>query len=364
MTIHIYRTTDVDPDQFEALLEGANGPLRHLRILEGSHVSVQAVTDMVRSACDAHGELGREEMFTILDRIRKQSDLPEGAILVLLTRTRHDGNWFSIGETNNHYIHADDWKLFTDTSFELPVTFLLASNTIMRGMYDSMEELAYRMHKTARGCIMDQCAEKQDISLKMRTADACPECMARIKSRIRDGKLDANVVIDCFRMMDKVRRDLMYRRRWRLDPEPGRLTISGYNQNVSLPGMPVPLSPIRKALYLFFLLHPEGVRLVDLPDAHHVKTLARLYGRLANTGTPAAQEAKMRKLAENRDGRLNQHLSVIRNTFNGILGNGDALLYTIEGTPGERFGIQLPRKYVRWTDQQGNHVRCGHPGEM
>ena len=106
-------------------------------------------------------------------------------------------------------------------------------------MYGSMEELAYRMHKTPRGCIMDQCAEKQDISLKMRTADACPECMARIKSRIRDGKLDANVVIDCFRMMDKVRRDLMYRRRWRLDPEPGRLTISGYKQNLSLPGMPL-----------------------------------------------------------------------------------------------------------------------------
>jgi DNA-directed RNA polymerase sigma subunit (sigma70/sigma32) len=29
-----------------------------------------------------------------------------------------------------------------------------------------------------------------------------------------------------------------------------------------------------------------------------------------------------------------------------------------------RFGIQLRRKFVRWTDQQGNPVRCGHPGEM
>ena len=72
----------------------------------------------------------------------------------------------------------------------------------------------------------------------------------------------------------------------------------------------------------------------------------------------------MQMLAENEDGRLNQHLSAIRNTFNGILGNGDAQLYTIEGTPGARFGIQLPRKFVRWTDQQGNPVRCGHPGEM
>ena len=101
MTIHIYRTTDVDSDQFEALLEGANGPLRHLHFRKGDHVSVQAVTDMVRSASDAHGELGREEMFTILNRIRKMADLPEAAILVLLTRTRHDGNWFSIGEKCN-----------------------------------------------------------------------------------------------------------------------------------------------------------------------------------------------------------------------------------------------------------------------
>lgn len=338
------------------MLEGANGPLRHLRFSKGPMLSARAVTDLVRAACDAHGELSRQSIFSILDGIRKRADLPQGAILVLLSRTRHDGHWFSIGEQNGHYIHADDWKLFLDTSMELPVTFLLASNTIMRGMYDSMNELAYRMHDTARGCIMDQCAEKRDISLKMRTADACPECMARIKSRIREGKLDPNVVIDCFRVMDKVRRDLMYRRRWRLDPEPGRLTISGYNQNIGLPAMPVHLSPMRKALYQFFLLHPEGVRLVDLPDAHHVQTLTRLYGKMATVGTRHDHEVKMQKLAENEDGRLNQHLSAIRKTFSGILGQQDALLYTIEGTPGERFGIQLPRQYVHWTDKDGNVV--------
>ena len=55
-------------------------------------------------------------------------------------------------------------------------------------------------------------------------------------TRIRMGHLDADVVIDCFRLMDKVRRDLMYRRRWRLHDQPGVLSIGGYNQQVDLPG--------------------------------------------------------------------------------------------------------------------------------
>ena len=68
----------------------------------------------------------------------------------------------------------------------------------------------------------------------------------------KSGHLDANVVVDCFRLMDLVRRDLMFRRRWRLDFEPGRLTVSGYAQQLDLPGCRVHLSPIQRALVPFF----------------------------------------------------------------------------------------------------------------
>ena len=322
-------------------------------------LSLESVTELVRSACNGRGNLETEAIFEVIAEIRKRADLAPDTVIVLLSRTRHAGNWFSIGQGNSHYMHADDWNLFTATSFRLPVTFLLASNIIMRGMYDTLDEMSYRMHDEARGCIMDLCMDKQDISLKMRTADACPECMARIRSRIKLGHLDPNVVIDCFRVMDRVRRDLMFRRRWRLDPEPGRLTISGYAQQVDLPGRRVSMSPIQRALYQFFLLHPEGVRLVDLRDAHHVDTLARLYQVMANKGTLAEQAARMRAVAEDEDGKLQQHLSKIRRSFREVLGFREAGLYTVEGDAGEPYRIRLYRQFVLWTDRDGQKVDCG-----
>ena len=364
MEVYIYRTTDVDPASFSALLEGANGPLRHLRFEEGPVVDVETVTGIVRAATDSAGALSKEAILNCIEALRRLADLRDDAVIVLLSRTPHDARWFSIGEGNAHYVHADDWNLFTATSFRLPVTFLLASNVIMRGMYDTLDELVRRAHDEPRGCILDLCMEKQDISLKMRTADACPECMARIRSRVRLGHLDADVVIDCFRLMDKVRRDLMYRRRWRLHDQPGVLSITGYNQQVDLPGKRVRMSPIQRALYQFFLLHPGGVRLVDLRDDHHLKVLFRLYRVMARNGTPIEQDETIRNVVLDVDGKLQQHLSRIRRAFREALGQDEAKLYFIQGRPAERYTIALPREHVDWTDRDERPVPCSHPMEM
>ena len=45
-------------------------------------------------------------------------------------------------------------------------------------------------------------------------------------------------------------------------------SIGGYNQQVDLPGNEDVAHPA--GLYQFFLLHPDGVRLVDLRDDHHL----------------------------------------------------------------------------------------------
>ena len=364
MEVFIYRTQDVEEDSFAALLEGANGPLRHLRFSEGPVVSLEAVTDVVRASANAGGSIETDAIFECIAQIRKRADLHPDAVVVLLSRMRHAGNWFSLGKGNSHFIHADDWNLFTATSFRLPVTFLLASNTIMRGMYDTLPELERQAHLEARGCIMDLCMEKKDISLKMRTADACPECMERIRSRIQAGHLDAKVVVDCFRLMDLVRRDLMYRRRWRLDLEPGRLKVSGYAQQLDLPGCRVHLSPIQRALYQFFLKHPEGVRLVDLRDAHHVAELTRLYEVVATKGNRLEQAETIRAVAEDVEGKMQQHLSRIRRGFRKALGFREAGLYTINGVPAEAYGIELDRQYVLWTDREGHRVHCGSNPEL
>lgn len=142
------------------------------------------------------------------------------------------------------------------------------------------------------------------------------------------------------------------------------MTVSGYNQEVDLPGKRVKMSPLQRAIYQFFLLHPEGVRLVDLRDAHHLEVLSRLYRVMAIQGTPREQDETIRNVVLDVDGKLQQHLSRIRRAFREALGIEEAKLYYIQGKPAEGYAIALPREHVKWTDRDKRLVACSHPMEM
>ena len=142
------------------------------------------------------------------------------------------------------------------------------------------------------------------------------------------------------------------------------LVVSGYDQDFSVGDVPVELRPLQKALVQFFLLHPEGVRLVDLMDACHVETLTRLYSGMARSGSMETQRQIIDRLVENIDGRLQQHMSRIRARFKAVAGVERFRQYTIEGRPGEVFSIALPRDRVQWTDSDGRTVDCRHQEKM
>lgn len=142
------------------------------------------------------------------------------------------------------------------------------------------------------------------------------------------------------------------------------LVIEGYAQDFRVGKSGVDLKPLQKALVQFFLLQPEGVRLVDLMDACHVESLTRLYSGVARTGSPETQRQVIHRLVENGDGRLQQHMSVIRARFKAAVGRSVFRQYTIEGRPGEAFAIALCRDRVQWTDSDGRAVDCRQPGKM
>ena len=114
-------------------------------------------------------------------------------------------------------------------------------------------------------------------------------------------------------------------------------------KDLHLRGKRVPLSPIRRALYQHFLLHPKGVRLYDLSEPHHLQSITRLYQRIATAGTPRYQAATIRKLVENKDGRLNQHLSVIRRTLAGAVGQETRNCTLFEESEEKNFGFRCQK---------------------
>ena len=346
------------------MLQEANRHLEYIQFSEGPRLTVETITELVRSATNASGRLARQSICNVLNTVRRRANLPEDSRLVLLTHTGSNGDLLNMAEGNNHYILSGALNPSFKSASQVEILYLLANNLLGAGMYDGFEELASQMHTKLRGCILDRCADHEDLSVKIRTADACPECMAQIRSRIAAGKLSAEVVDDCFRLMDAVRTKALHRRKQCLNTDPCNLEIHGYNQEIHLRGKRVPLSPIRRALYQHFLLHPEGVRLYDLSQAGHLQSITRLYQRIATAGTPRYQADTIRKLVENEDGRLNQHLSVIRRTLSGAVGPRDSELYVIRGERGKEFRIPLSKDNIDWTDQRGNPVVIGHRKAM
>ena len=346
------------------MLQEANRHLQHIQFSEGPQLTAATITELVRGAANASGRLTRQRICSVLSTVRKRANLPEDSTLVLLTETGSDGDWLNMAEGNNHYVWSGTLNPSLEHASQVEILYLLANNLLGAGMYDGFEELVRQMHTKLRGCILDRCADHEDLSVKIRTADACPKCMAQIRSRIDAGKLSAEVVDDCFRLMDAVRTKALHRGNGGLRTQPCNLEIHGYNQDLHLRGKRVPLSPIRRALYQHFLLHPEGVRLYDLSEPHHLQSITRLYQRIATAGTPRYQASTIRKLVENEDGRLNQHLSVIRRTLTGAVGPRDSELYVIRGERGKEFRIPLSKDNIDWTDQRGNPVVIGHRKAM
>jgi len=142
------------------------------------------------------------------------------------------------------------------------------------------------------------------------------------------------------------------------------LVISGYAQDFRVGDVAMKLRPLQKVLVQFFLLHPEGVRLVDLMDADHIETLTELYAGVARSGSRDLQRAIITGLVENEDGRLQQHMSRIRARFKAVVGFERFRQYTIEGRRGEAYSIALSRDKVQWTDSDGRTVDCRHQEKM
>ena len=104
------------------------------------------------------------------------------------------------------------------------------------------------------------------------------------------------------------------------------------------------LNPKEKTIYLFFLVHPEGVRIVDLID--HKTEISNFYETFTNSYETAQIEDAINLLLDPTEGNINQVLSRIRSKFRLAVGNRLSNLYTIEGNPGEPFKIHLNRELV------------------
>lgn len=109
----------------------------------------------------------------------------------------------------------------------------------------------------------------------------------------------------------------------------------------------IELSPLPRALYLFFLTQPpEGLMFHDLPD--HRAALLALYQRLQPGLEADTARARIAELCDVRLNSVNEKCSRIKAAFVAALPERLASFYYVAGQRGGCKGVALPRELVRW----------------
>lgn len=99
-------------------------------------------------------------------------------------------------------------------------------------------------------------------------------------------------------------------------------------------GKTVKMYTMPKTVYVFFLRHPEGVRLKDI--GKHKQELMHLYSVLTREGlTPAELEERIDGLLNLQNGNLNQYICRIAEAFRNVLPRKTAQHYIIVGKRNE-----------------------------
>lgn len=133
---------------------------------------------------------------------------------------------------------------------------------------------------------------------------------------------------------------------FRVKLSPMRITTSGRILLVDW-DKEVRLDDLTKAVYLFFLRHPEGVVQKDMLE-DHMKEVLDIYLGITGRDDPRQCEASVWKLLDPYGNNLNVSLSRIKGTFEKLVGKRIAKFYYVSGKAGEIRKVTLDRDLVIW----------------
>ncbi|MBK8622850.1 MAG: hypothetical protein IPN79_14130 [Saprospiraceae bacterium] len=149
-----------------------------------------------------------------------------------------------------------------------------------------------------------------------------------------------------FDMFESIRRELLFKQRYHKNTEAVAIEISKKHKIIipSFNNLEIRLNPLFKTLYIFYLKHPEGVRLKDLVDFK--EEFIEIYGQLTNTDDNEAIRDNIEELINPLSNSFSQKKSKINKILSDLLGSQLSSFYKIEGNRGQAFRIPLSQELV------------------
>lgn len=261
--------------------------------------------------------LGWVVLYEAISEFRLQWDIPATETAILLTPHANEKNWFSGFRSQpapDGFVQTTDWEYYQKAPFWFPVAQQIWAMILQLRGFGSLREALNHVHMEPVSCLNDFCEEKIDFHIKLRTADICPAC----QEVMLQGGLSRSVLYAGIQALEKIRRQTRFIQTnpWNEGDFRVRIDAKGVLHFPNLENMSCPFAPIEKALYLFFVKHPEGVALRELSD--HLPELLDLYRRIRNQEEDVARPV-VQKLADPLDNSAYEKISRINKKLELVL---------------------------------------------
>ena len=279
----------------------------------------------------ARNTLSWQQIFEHCGNLRMQHDIGDDEFVVFLTSHNNNLNWFSAGNPQgprDHFVHTEDWDYFVGSDRRFPIAYQIATGVLKKFVFQDYADLNASWHEEPRGCMLDFCKNKRQVSLKVRTGDICTDCLNLFKSR----KAPSDLMEQVFSILDGIRSHMLFKSRFQISKKVPVLHIEGRNKDLIFPELgrlKLHLNPLEKTIYLLFLNHEDGILMSHLPD--YRKEIEHLYLSLSTADSIASIERRINDLVNPHSNSCSEKISRIKRKIQECLGEQLAQHFIISG---------------------------------
>lgn len=153
---------------------------------------------------------------------------------------------------------------------------------------------------------------------------------------------------ELFNLMGRIRETLAARGIEADEDHSGEPTVVhiGKEYDIRIGGIELPLQPLLKTIFIFFLRHPEGICLKD--RANYADEISSIYAVISPETSETVREQRMVRLLSPLDNSFSEKLTNLNKRLEEILGKEQSPIYKVQGANGHPRRIPLSTIYVEW----------------